>query len=126
MKGVLFRWLGFSVPTIGLVTALHLQGGGGTAAALDGALSGSWFALIFGAGALPARLLDPGARRPMGVEFGLGLVAGVVTWVAVWGLWRLPNARALQGAAFAINSTVMFVAAFAIPLVTRGRKLLAT
>lgn len=117
MRSSLGRSLGFALPTIALVTALHVQYDRSWGEWLDGIASGAWFALVF---ALVWGLLAWSARRagsfaPRGAlaEFALGLVLAVATWTLVWAMWQTPALRPLSASAFPINTGAMVLAAVA-------------
>jgi hypothetical protein len=123
-----FRALGFFVPTAALVTTRNLVVEPSVGAAIDGVVSGAWFALIFLGGAiLGGRLLGGGAvaRVPAGRDLARGLGAGVAAWGLVWLGWMLPFdalQAALRPRALLVNSVAMMLAAIAVVAVVDARR----
>lgn len=117
MRSSLVRSLGFAVPTIALVTALHVQVDRSWGEWLDGLVSGAWFALVFAAvgGLLAWSARRAGTFAPRGplAEFALGLALAAATWTLVWALWQAPPMQPLRTSAFPINSGAMVLAALA-------------
>lgn len=117
MTASLPRSFGFAIPTIALITALHVQVDRSWGEWLDGVVSGAWFALVFalvwGLLAWSARRAESSAPRGAFAEFATGLAIGVATWTVVWACWQLPAMTALRAYAFPINSSAMVLAALA-------------
>src|SRR5690349_7472434 len=104
MKRLAMRILGYALPTIGLVTALHLDQEATSGSGLDGVISGLAFTLPFAAVAwLRWRLEGDRASaraRGAGREFVFGLLAALVAWAALWVGWSLPAMQAQRANAF--------------------------
>lgn len=117
------RWLGFSIPTVSLVTALHLDPVAGPGEALDGVVSGLWFTLLFAATSWLRSRFEAGRTRAqprsMAWEFAIGLFAGVTAWALLWLGWTFPEMRALRSQAFFVNSLVMAAAGLIVPSLGR-------
>ena len=124
MKRLTLRILGFAIPTIGLVTALHLDRESSVGVGIDGVVSGLAFTLPFAAVAwLRSRLEgDRASARARGVgrEFLFGLFAGLVAWAALWVCWSLPAVQSLRANAFWWNCAVMAFAGLMLPAAGRG------
>jgi hypothetical protein len=108
---------GFVLATIGVVMAAHLSLEPTPGEALDGLVSGLWFAGLNVAGGAAARLLIPAAPLASGSgspgRLLAGLATGLATWAIVgvaWGMAPSPGARAH---AFAINSAALCIAGVA-------------
>ena len=113
------RALGFSLPTVGFVTALHLVRDATAGEALDGVVSGLWFSIAFLLGELQCARASGGTARsaPAAHEVLAGLSAAVLAWSLLWLFWELPQTESLRHRsnwAFAINSAAMVVAALAL------------
>lgn len=124
MNRNLVRWLGFSIPTVTLVTALHLDPVATPGEAFDGVVSGLWFTLPFAATSwLRSRFEAGRVRAPVRAvawEFVLGLLAGAVAWALLWLGWSFPELRGLRSQAFLVNSLMMAAAGFMLPSVGRS------
>ena len=125
MRSSFVRSLGFALPAVALVTALHVQVDRSWGEWLDGIASGAWFALVY---AVVWAALSWVARR-RGVhasaepvrEFVLGVALGAATWLLVWALWQVPAMQPLRPSAFVVNSLAMAVAAVAAATWPRPR-----
>jgi hypothetical protein len=100
------------------VTAIHLARNPSAGEAIDGLVSGLWFAALFLAGGwLGARWfathdrVRPGTAAREGL---IGLTARALTWSLLWLAWGLPQAGSLRAGGFAINSATMIAAALAL------------
>ncbi len=112
MRIVLDRTLGFALPTVAIVTALHLQKLATWGEALDGVVSGLTFAVLFGLGTavaeFPAR-----ARPPFDVRerpLLSGLIAGLILWSLQFAFWSVPATAPLRTIAFPIQCATMAAA----------------
>jgi hypothetical protein len=110
---------GFAIPTVGVITAVHLGRQASWGEGLDGFVSGLWFTLPFAA-VCWLRSHFEGQRRSalargVGHEFALGLLAGLVTWAALWLGWTLPSVAGWRPNAFAINSVATGLAGLVLP-----------
>lgn len=125
MRTILWRTLGFAIPTVGLVAALHVGASPGAAAALDGTASGLYFAVLFMVGGLLARIgllaVRPGgeafARPAAGREALAGGATALLAWALVWAWWALPQTRWMRAhptGVFALNSAAMIAAALVL------------
>ncbi len=130
MNRLTARVLGFALPTVSLVTALHLDKQVSWGEALDGVVSGVFFTLPFAAVAWVRSRIEGGrasARaRGAGREFVLGLSAGVVAWALVWLGWALPSVQGMRPHAFGLNSAVMAMAGLLLPPAGRPERGSAT
>jgi hypothetical protein len=119
----LVRWLGFAIPTVSLVTALHLDPVAGPGEALDGVVSGLWFTIPFAATSWLRSRFEAGRTRArtrsIAWEFALGLLAGGTAWVLLWLGWTFPEMRALRSQALLVNSLVMAAAGLMLPSLGR-------
>lgn len=128
MHTLSWRTFGFAIPTVTLVTALHLARGASPGEALDGVVSGLYFTTVFLVGAIvslfagfllrlePAEPRDARARR---VETFAGAATAVCTWLVLYALWMLPGTHELRGdgtRVFAINSVAMAFAALVLAI----------
>lgn len=124
MNRVLARLAGFAVPTVTLVTALHVAEQPTWREGIDGAVSGAWFTLPFAATTwLRSRLeghRSSALRRGAAQELAFGLLAAAVTWTAIWLGWTLASASPLRQHAFTINS--LATAAMGLALPPTGRR----
>jgi hypothetical protein len=119
MNRLAARVAGFAVPTVGIVTAIHLGRQQSWGEGLDGVVSGLWFTLPFAAVCGLRSWLEGQRRsalaRTAGNEFVFGLMAGVVTWAGLWLGWTLPSVIGWRPHAFAINSVVTGLAGLVLP-----------
>ena len=119
MNRLAARVAGFAVPTVTLITVLHLQDQMSWGEGLDGLVSGTLFTLPFATfGWLRSRLQGhtrSALARGAGHEFALGLLASVVAWAALWVGWTIPSTTAWRPSAFWINSLVMAVTGLVLP-----------
>ena len=110
MPPLLARWLGFALPTTGVVLFLHLRLDRGAGAWLDGLVSAAWFTLPF----LAARWLrgrrSGTSAAPAQREFTTGLLAGSATWLALGLAWQAAAVGGLRPWAFLANSLAMALA----------------
>lgn len=128
MHTLSWRTFGFAIPTVTLVTALHLAREASPGEALDGVVSGLYFTTVFLVGAIlslfggfllhrePAEPRDARARR---VETFAGAATAVGTWLVLYAWWMLPGTRELRadGArVFAIHSVAMAGAAIVLAM----------
>jgi hypothetical protein len=123
MNRLAARIAGFAVPTLGLITALHLGEQATWGEGLDGVVSGLWFTFPF-AGACWLRSRLEGGRksaraRTPGHEFAFGFMAAVVAWTAVWYGWTLASSAIWRPHAFGINSAVTGLAGLLLPAAGR-------
>ena len=99
---------GFAAVTFPLVIVLHLAQNGSLAEAIDGVLSGAWFALCFGCGVAMGAFRGLGVASAVGRSLRLGLLAGIAGWAVLavaWGLVvGLVSGSSSWGPAFAVNS----------------------
>ncbi len=125
MHRLLMRIVGFAIPTVGLVTALHLDKQMSGGEAFDGVVSGFAFTLPFAVVAwLRSRLEGDRASaraRGAGQELVFGLFAALVAWGALWVGWSLPAVQPQRPNAFWWNCVVMAVAGLMLPAAGRGR-----
>ena len=119
MNRNVLRWLGFTLPTVAVVTVAHVSREASWGEALDGVVSGLWFSLPFAAThwlrsrfEAGRRAARPGAPLP---DFLLGLLAGALTWAFLWLGWTFPETQGLRPHAFAINSLVTAAAGLVLP-----------
>ncbi len=124
MRRFATRILGFALPTIGFVMALHVNREASGGAAFDGLASGVAFTLPFAAVTwLRSRLEGNRASaraRGLATELAFGSLASLVAWAALWVGWTLPVAQPYRASAFAINCVVMALAALTLPAAARG------
>lgn len=122
MKAALYRALGFSVPTLALVTVLHVVKDASVGEAVDGLVSGLWFAALFLFGVLlriPTGLTAGAINQIAAVhEVLVGLAAAVLTWCLLWLIWEVPRV----GWGFFMNSAVVFVIALSLPAPSTRRR----
>ena len=121
LRPCLWRTAGFALPTVVLVISLHLAERPTTGEAVDGLISGLWFAALF----LLATLVRPrlglapapaSGARPVW-EFLLGALAAVVVWSLLWLFWSVaPLAAGAEGVARILNATAVFVSGLAAPV----------
>jgi len=121
----LIRWLGFSIPTVILITMVHVARDPRPGEALDGVVSGLWFTLPFVAASWLRSRFEPARaaerlRAPIW-EFAFGLLAAGVAWTLLWLGWSFPETRGLRDQAFLLNSIVTGAAGLMLP--TAGRRL---
>jgi formate/nitrite transporter FocA (FNT family) len=123
------RALGFAIPTIALVTALHIDRAARehmAAEVLDGIVSGIAFTLPFVLVAWVRSHLEgdrASARtRSLRIEFAFGFLAAVVAWAALWVGWTLPAVQAQRPNAFWWNCVVMALAGVMLPAAGRGAR----
>lgn len=123
MLTVIHRALGFSLPTVAVVTSLHLEKQATSGEALDGVMSGLFFSALFLLGSRVCAFFGLGARsEPRPVRETLaGAAAGVVTWALLWGAWSVPQSAALRPAAFAIHCACMLAASVVTAFLAGGR-----
>lgn len=126
MRTLGWRTFGFAVPTLALVTALHLANDQSLGEALDGVVSGLYFTCVFLVGAIVAlfggfalerEAPEPHDLRSAARETLAGATAAALTWLALWAIWTLPLTREWRtnGAfVFAFNSGAMAVAAIVL------------
>jgi hypothetical protein len=114
MKTAVFRALGFAIPTVVVVTALHLGKQASVGEAIDGVVSGLAFVGFYFVGEL-LTLPFGGLRseRSPGRDALIGVVAGVATWILVGVFWAMPRTDDVRAGAFGINALAMVIAAFA-------------
>ncbi len=117
MKLVLFRALGFLLPTLVLTTTQHLMRDARFGEAVDGVVTSLWFMSFFLAGGLlgelPSLMRGAGRRGTNAREALLGFAAAVFTWSLLWLVWSLPQMDPLRhrgGFGFAINSAAVLAA----------------
>jgi hypothetical protein len=126
MNQLSMRVLGFAIPTIAIVTALHLDKQIGTGEAIDGVVSGLAFTLPFALVAwLRSRLEGDRASaraRSRGQEFLFGLFASLVAWAGLWVGWSLPALQSQRPNAFWWNCAVMALAGLMLPAAGRGAR----
>lgn len=120
------RTLGFAIPTVALVTTLHLNRDSSAGEAVDGVLSGLAFTLPYMAISW-LRLRVEGDRasnrtRSHRMELLFGISAAVVAWAALWVGWTLPAMQSQRPNAFWWNCAVMALAALLLPAVGRERR----
>ena len=119
MNRNVLRWLGFTLPTLAVVTVAHLNRDASWGEALDGVVSGLWFSLPFAATSWLRSRFEAGrtVARPSAPtrELLLGLLAGVLTWAFLWLGWTFPETRSLRPHAFAVNSIVTALAGLVLP-----------
>jgi hypothetical protein len=112
MRRVLQRTAGYLLPTLVVVTGLHLVREATAGEALDGVVSGMWFVVLFFAGAsLTAR--SGADEHPAAAPAREGLLIGVLNWLALWAFWNVPQTEALRasaGTVFLINSVTSLAA----------------
>lgn len=126
MRTLSWRTFGFAIPTLVLVTTLHLAGERSAGEALDGVVSGLYFTTVFLVGAIVALFggfaLDREAPEPRdakqrAVEALAGAAAAALTWLALYGVWTLPVAREWRAngvLVFTLNSAAMALAALVL------------
>jgi len=116
------RCIGFAAPTLGFVVAAHLNRAPGWGEALDGVVSGVFFAIPFAALTLVrARFTwgDGPGRSPLR-ELSLGALAAVISWCGLWLAWALPWMQPFRAQALAINAAAMGLAGLALAPVRSG------
>lgn len=120
------RTLGFAIPTVTLVTTLHLNRESTAGEAIDGVLSGIAFTLPYMVVSwLRSRVEgDRAAARTRShrTELLFGVTAAVVAWAALWVGWTLPAMQSQRPNAFWWNCAVMALAAVLLPAVGRERR----
>jgi len=117
----LWRGAGFALPTVTLVSALHLAEQPTAAEAADGLVSGLWFAALFLLATMVRPRLGlapaPATGTPPVWEFLLGSLAAVVTWSLLWLFWTYaPVSAGAESVARILNATVIFVSGLAAPV----------
>ena len=120
------RTLGFAIPTVTLVTTLHLNRESTAAEAFDGVLSGMAFTLPYMVVSWLRSRVE-GERvsnrvRSHRAELLYGIAAAVVAWAALWVGWTLPAMQSQRPNAFWWNCAVMALAALLLPAVGRERR----
>ena len=114
MRVAVLRALGFAIPTVLVVTALHLTKLATVGEAIDGVVSGLAFSAFYFVGELLALPFGGSRSERAGVrELAIGAIAGVATWILVATFWALPPADAVRAGAFGINALAMVIAAMA-------------
>jgi hypothetical protein len=130
MNRLAARVAGFAIPTLTLITVLHLKDQMSWGEALDGLVSGALFTLPFTTfGWLRSRLhghRKSALARGAGHEFALGVVASIVAWAVLWAGWTIPSTTPWRPSAFWINSLVMAVTGLVLPPAGRVRREPAT
>jgi hypothetical protein len=122
MKAALLRTLGFALPTLVLATTLHLDRDRSVGEAIDGLISGLWFALLFLVGGSIGVTVGQGRlrrRRHAAIEVIVGVAAALVTWTLLFLLWKIPQAEPLRSAGFPINSAIVLAAGTVLFLALR-------
>ena len=126
MNRLAARVTGYTLPTVGLVTALHLGKLATAGEALDGIVSGVAFSLPFAAVAWLRSRIEGGRASALArgapMEFVFGIVAAAVAWSALWVGWSLPSMQGLRPHAFAINCVVMALAGLMLPAAARPKR----
>ena len=126
MNQLSMRVLGFAIPTVAFVTALHLDKQMSGGEAFDGVVSGLAFTVPFAVVAwLRSRLEGDRASaraRGLGQEFLFGLFAALVAWAALWVGWSLPAMQPQRPNAFWWNCAVMALAGIMLPAAGRGAR----
>lgn len=125
MNRLAMRILGFAIPNVAFVIALHVGKQPSSGAALDGFVSGIAFTLPFLAVTALRSWLEgdrAGARaRGAGKEFLFGVFAAFVAWAALWVGWSLPAVQSQRANAFWWNCAVIAIVGLALPAAGRGR-----
>ena len=126
MNRLAARVLGYALPTIGFVIALHFEKSATAGEAIDGLVSGIAFSLPYAAVAWLRSRMEGGrasaqARGPF-VELVFGIIAAAVAWAALWVGWSLPEMQAYRPQAFAINCVVMALAGLMLPAAARRER----
>jgi len=123
MSSYFARLIGFSVPTVGFVLALHLQREHGWGEALDGLVSGVAITLPFAVAVTLRSRFSPARATAAGRgalhELAFGLLASLVAWCALWLLWSLPPMQPFREQALAINAATMALAGLVLPPIER-------
>ncbi len=123
MNRLAARIAGFAIPTVGLVTAIHLGRQAGWGEGLAGVASGAWFTLPFAATCWLRSRLEGRRKRALARsavhELALGVMSGAVTWAILWLGWTFPEATAWRPHAFTINSVATGLAGLALPAAGR-------
>ena len=114
MRSLLWLVTGFAIPSVVVVTIMHLVKVATVGELIDGVAAGLLFTFCFAMGALFARtLLAAAVTLPAAnkwVQLGVGSVAAVLTWLTLGYLWTLITTKtSLQPGfgAFAINIGIM-------------------
>ncbi len=116
MNRALLRSLGFALPTLSLVTAMHLAREPGAGEALDGVVSGMFFTLVFLVACLVRERFAGAPRSAAAGRSALhGGFTAVVVWVLLWLGWSLPLAAPLRDSALLVNSLAIAAAAWCAP-----------
>jgi|SRR5262245_11421309 len=130
MNRLAARVAGFAVPTVSLITVLHLKDQASWGEGIDGFVSGTLFTLPFATfGWLRSRLEGhrrSALARSVRHEFALGLLASIVAWAALWLGWTIPSTTPWRPNAFWINSLAMAVAGLLLPPAGRAGREHAT
>ena len=113
MRTALLRAAGFAIPTVAVVTALHLAKLATVGEGIDGVASGLAFAAFYFVGSLLTMPFGGlrSERAPVR-EFGIGAIAGVATWILVAAFWGMPRTDEVRAGAFGINALAMVIAAW--------------
>jgi hypothetical protein len=97
--------LGFALPSVLLILVDHLEAEWSLGAFLDGALTSLWFTAFFAIGIwwlIRRNVVFQKNHARRALLFGLS--AAAVTWVSLWGFWKVnPNAEHFEFI-FALNS----------------------
>lgn len=99
MKALLVRALGFAVPTIGIVVALHLNEETSVGETIDGVASGLFFTVCFGGGRIIRGRTITSRRRSdylTARSFLVGLAFACIVWVLLWGFCNLSITNGLR------------------------------
>ena len=121
MRVAVFRALGFAIPAVVVVTALHLAKQASVGEVIDGVVSGLAFAAFYFGGEL-LTLPFGGLRseRSAGRDALIGVMAGVATWILVAIFWAMPHSANVRGGAFGINALAMVIAAMSTAAALRA------
>jgi len=117
--------LGFLIPTVIVVTGLHLSKELSVGEAVDGPMSSFYFAAVFLCGALPAqcRARRPGGRKSPGRNLVVGMSAGAGAWVLLFAAWSTAPAdwaSTLGRRVFVLNSAVVLIIGASVAMLTRS------
>lgn len=133
MRTLGWRTFGFAVPTLALVTALHLVNDRSLGEALDGIVSGLYFTCVFVVGAIVSLFAGFALERetpephdlPSAAREALaGATAAAFTWLALYATWAVPLTQAWRtnGAlVFVFNSAAMAVSALLLAAIRDRR-----
>ena len=120
MKTAVMRAIGFGVPTVVVVTILHLAKQASVGEAIDGVTSGLVFAAFyFGGELLTMPFGGLRSERSASREVLIGATAGVAAWILVGAFWALPRTDNVRAGAFGINALAMVIAAFSTAVALR-------